>query len=280
MFTVNQPVTSLIFALLKNSNLLPFPVITAPHTPDYYSIGNPFIELQSVDSTNNYAMAQVHEGLALPGTAYFAHEQFAGKGQRGKVWLTKPGENIMMSVVLPIQTLSVNEQFVLSACIALSCFDLLNSYLAGEIFIKWPNDLYVNDRKTGGILIENIISGENWKCAIVGIGININQTIFDERLPNPTSLQQETGQLFDAVTLAKELCACIEKRFFQLNKKSTEKIIDEYNKVLYKKGKPVRLKKDNIVFETVIEKVNSKGELITKDVIERSFGFGEVEFQR
>ena len=252
----------------------------ALHTPDYYSIGNPFIELQSVDSTNNYAMAQVHEGMALPGTAYFAHEQFAGKGQRGKAWITQPGENIMMSVVLPIQTLSVNEQFVLSACIALSCFDLLNIYLPEKIFIKWPNDLYVDDRKTGGILIENIISGDNWKYAIAGIGININQENFDERLPNPTSLKKETGQHFDAVSLAKQLCACIEKRFIQLNKENAAEIINEYNKLLYKKDKTVRLKKENIVFETVIEKVNDRGQLITKDVLERVFDFGEVEFQR
>ena len=103
------------------------------------------------------------------------------------------------------EKLPINEQFLLSASIALSCYDLLNKYLPGEIFIKWPNDLYIRDRKAGGILIENIISGIIWKYAIIGIGININQTKFDKRLPNPVSLKQATGQTFDVIDLAKKL---------------------------------------------------------------------------
>lgn len=241
-------------------------------------IGNVFTEFKSVDSTNNYAMAYAHAGKAFHGNVYFAHEQTAGKGQRGKKWIAATGENIMMSIVLEPKSLSVNEQFVLSACMALGCYDLLNKYLPDEVFIKWPNDLYFRDRKAGGILIENIISGENWKYAIVGIGMNINQTKFDQRLPNPVSLKQATGRTFDLIDMAKQLCGSIEKKYHEVESGKKEDVIAEYNQHLYQRNNPVRLKKGNEIFETIIKEVSVHGKLIAIDKEERSFDFGEVEW--
>jgi len=242
-------------------------------------IGNVFIELAAIDSSNNYAMALAHDGKAFHGNVFFAHEQTAGKGQRGKNWASNISENIMMSIVLQPEKLSINEQFPLSACIALGCYDLLNIYLPGEIFIKWPNDLYINDRKTGGVLIENIISGGKWKYAIVGIGININQISFDKNLPNPTSLKQVTAKDFDVIVLAKELCSCIDKRYRDLLSGFYEEMIVEYNSHLYKRNEKVRLKKDDEIFETMIKEVSRQGKLIAVSEEERSFDFGEVNWQ-
>ena len=239
-------------------------------------IGNVFTEFKSLDSTNNYATAQAHAGKAFHGNVFFAHEQTAGKGQRGKKWFAAPGENIMLSIVLQPERVPVNEQFLLSACIALGCYDLLNKYLPGEIFIKWPNDLYIRDRKAGGILIENIISGNIWKYAIAGIGININQPKFDKRLPNPVSLKQATGRTFDVIDLAKELCNSIEKRYSKLELGKKDEIVAEYNQHLYKRNEVVRLKKGNEFFETTIKEVSIQGKMITVDKEERSFDFGEV----
>src|SRR5688572_28039074 len=100
-------------------------------------IGDNFFVLNSVESTNNYAMARVHAGLAVHGDAYFAHEQTAGKGQRGKSWLAKPGENITMSVVLNTEVLMSSQQFLLSASVALACYDLLTNKLGDDVKIKW-----------------------------------------------------------------------------------------------------------------------------------------------
>jgi BirA family biotin operon repressor/biotin-[acetyl-CoA-carboxylase] ligase len=240
-------------------------------------IGNIFTELATVDSSNNYAMALTHDGKAFHGNVFFAHEQTAGKGQRGKKWIANTSENIMMSIVFKPEKLSINEQFLLSACIALACFDLLNIYFPNKIFIKWPNDLYIGDRKAGGILIENIISGENWKYSIAGIGININQTAFDENLPNPISLKQEAGKNFDVIALAKELCAFIQRRYNQLLDGKINEMIAEYNQHLYKRNEFVRLKKENEIFETMIKEVTAQGKLMTVDEEERSWEFGEVE---
>lgn len=239
-------------------------------------IGSVFNELRSLDSSNNYATAQAHAGKAFHGHVFFAHEQTAGKGQRGKKWVAASGENIMMSVVLQPEKVSANEQFSLSASIALGCYDLLNNYLPEEIFIKWPNDLYINDRKAGGVLIENILSGNNWKYAVVGIGININQTKFDDGLLNPISLKQATGKAFEVIDLAKELCSCLEKKYHELELGKKVEMIAEYNQHLYKRNELVRLKKGNEIFETTIKEVTPEGKLITFDKEERSFDFGEV----
>jgi BirA family biotin operon repressor/biotin-[acetyl-CoA-carboxylase] ligase len=241
-------------------------------------IGNNFVELQTVDSTNNYTVKKVHAGLAFHGNVFFAHEQFAGKGQFGKRWNAAPNENIIMSVVLEPDFLTISQQFFLSVCVAGACIDFISEYIPNGFFIKWPNDLYWRDRKIGGILIENILQGDEWKFAIVGIGININQTEFPEFLPNPVSLKQITGKTFSAVDLAKELCNKIEEKYQQLKSAGFDNLLKEYNRYLFRNNEKVRLKKENIVFETTIIEATKDGQLHTKDAIDRYFNFGEVEW--
>ena len=119
------------------------------------TIGQRLIILPVIDSTNNYAMGQATAGKAGHGTVYFTLEQTAGKGQRGKTWLATPGENIMMSVVIEPHPLKTSQQFLLSAAIALGCYDFFKNYAGDETSIKWPNDIYWRDRKAAGILIES-----------------------------------------------------------------------------------------------------------------------------
>jgi BirA family biotin operon repressor/biotin-[acetyl-CoA-carboxylase] ligase len=242
-------------------------------------IGNCFVELQTVHSTNNYAMEKVHDGVAFHGNVFFAHDQFAGKGQFGKKWNAAPNQNIIISVVLEPDFLTVSQQFFLSACVADACIDLINEYIPNDLFIKWPNDLYWRDRKIGGILIENILQGDKWKFAIAGIGININQIEFPEFLPNPVSLKQITGKTFSPVDLAKELCNEIEEKYKQLQSGDFDNLLKEYNKYLFRKNEKVKLKKENVVFETTIIEVTADGQLHTKDAIDRYFNFGEVSLE-
>ena len=243
-----------------------------PHT------GSSFVILKQVDSTNNYAMAMVHAGLAKHGNAWFSDHQTGGKGQRGKSWLTGEGQNIALTVVLNPPQLKIIHPFQLSTAVALAGFDFFSSYGGDETRIKWPNDIYWRDRKAAGILIENKFSGNLWKWSVIGIGININQTQFDESLVNPVSLVQITGKRFDPEELARELHQLILKRTAQLLTKSYDTMLEEYNHHLYKRHQSIRLKKDNMVFETVIRGVSSKGQLLTVDKIERHFDFGEVEW--
>ncbi len=235
-----------------------------------------FTILNTVDSTNNYAMARLDDGWAKHGMLWFANEQTAGKGQRGKTWIMEKGKNIAMSLVLAPERLKITNQFHLSAAVALSCFEFFSGYAGDETKIKWPNDLFWRDRKAGGILIENKFQGKIWKWAVVGIGININQTKFDKNLVNPVSLKQITGKTFDTIELASELHNLLMKNLAEL--KSANMVMEQYNEQLYKINKQVTLKKGEQGFDTVIKGVTPEGRLITVDALERQFDFGEVEW--
>jgi BirA family biotin operon repressor/biotin-[acetyl-CoA-carboxylase] ligase len=241
-------------------------------------IGHPFIELNSVDSTNNYAMQQIKSGLAKHGTTYFAHEQTAGKGQRNKQWLSAKNENIILSVILEMNNLLLAHQFFLNIVSSLAAFNLFNNYTTNNFKIKWPNDIYWQDRKTGGILIENIISGNKWKYAVVGFGLNINQTVFNPLLKNPSSLKQITDKDYDVVELSKKLCNELELTFNRLLNGDMNGLINEYNQHLYKKNNIIRFKKDAVVFEGRIIKVDEAGRLIVQTSFEEAFEFGSVEW--
>ena len=237
-----------------------------------------FSILDSVDSTNNYAMARLHEGMAKHGMAWYAREQTSGRGQRGKQWLTGKDKNIALSIVLEPVGIHVGQQFQLSAAVALACSDFLKFLSLNTVFIKWPNDLYLGDRKAGGILIENVIQGNKWKFAVAGIGININEQAFDPGLPNAVSLLQITRHTYDVVALAKQLHALVLKRVDELRKNGFEKMLAEYNKRLYKKGMTVSMRKDSRLFEAVIKAVSADGKLIAGEQEEMEFDFGEVEW--
>lgn len=239
-------------------------------------IGDPFFELHNVDSTNIYAIDKVQANLAAHGTAFFAYNQTSGKGQRGKEWITEPGANIILSVVIDPSFLLISQQFALSAMAALACYDFFSAYAGEETKIKWPNDLYWRDRKAGGILIENHLQGNKWQYAVIGIGLNINQTTFPPNIHNPVSLKQITGQTFNTVALAKDLCACLEIRYRELQQGKRVEQLADYNRLLYKKDAAVRLKKDSILFNATIQSVNDQGELLVKDGLQDRFGFGEI----
>ena len=265
-------------------------------------IGLPFVELQSVDSTNNYARQQIHAGLAQHGMAIFAHEQLNGKGQRGKSWCSEKDTSIVLSLVIKPGPMLLTQQFMFSACVTVAIHDFFMNYAGSDTKIKWPNDLYWQDRKAGGVLIESIVGSResgvssrpstvngpqfvssNWEWAIVGIGININQTSFPDDLPNPVSLKQITGKNFDTVELAKELCELLNKNFDDLVHDGFEKIYSAYLTNLYKRNAVVKLKKDSRVFEAIIKSVSPSGKLIVQHAIDEDpiaigFDFGEVEW--
>jgi BirA family transcriptional regulator, biotin operon repressor / biotin---[acetyl-CoA-carboxylase] ligase len=240
-------------------------------------IGKPFIQLARVDSTNNYAMAQIHNGLAQHGSTWFTSLQTAGKGQRGKQWKAAEGLNITQTVVLDASAFHLSNPFVLTAIVANACREFFSTYAGDETSIKWPNDLYWRDRKAGGILIENIIRGNKWLWAVIGIGININQTDF-ENLPNPVSLKQITGKTYNSIELGKELCSYMDKHYNQYLKLGFLPALELYNRHLFQRGKKVQLKKDNVVFTCTITEVQENGDLIVADSSWDKFSFGEVEW--
>lgn len=235
--------------------------------------------LDTVDSTNNYAMVQIHEGLAKHGMAVFARLQTAGKGQRGRNWLGKKDQSIALSIIVKPKMLRLQEQFILSATTALACTEFLHNINIPKTCIKWPNDIYINDRKAGGILIENVIQGAEWKYSIIGIGINVNQQQFDAKIPNAVSLHQTTGKCYDTLDLAKQLYSLLMLKINSLSKTNFDDLLKNYNGQLFKRNEKVKLKKGNRVFEAEIKEVTKQGTLLTETgSIMQEFNFGEVEW--
>lgn len=254
-----------------------------PVPPVGQPLGSPFIQLHTVDSTNNYALAQIHANLAQPGSCYFAHDQTAGRGQRGKSWATEKRTNITISLVLKPAPLPLFQQFHLSACVAVGTHHFLTRYIGSSTTIKWPNDLYWQDKKLAGILIENIVknnehSAPGWEWAVVGIGINVNQTKFPDGLKNPVSLKIITGLSFDTIQLAKELCQSVDFYYRKLVNEGIAPILQRYNAVLYKKDEAVKFKKLNRIFEATVKKVSESGQLVVQHSLEERFDFGEVDW--
>ena len=254
----------------KNSDSLP------PYSTNN-NIGEPLLVTDSVASTNNYAMELINNNMAQHGMAIFTHEQTHGKGQRGKQWVTTKGENIILSAILSAARIKHLNKFLLSMAMAIAANKFLNKYTVDENSVKWPNDLYWRNRKAGGILIENIFRGKEWQWAVVGIGININQTTFAEYAQRAVSVKQITGKMYDPFVLAKELCKYLQTKYDELITDTPEKIIDEYNSVLYKRNEKVTLRKGNISFECVIKGVTPNGQLITTSAVEQVFNVGVVQ---
>jgi BirA family biotin operon repressor/biotin-[acetyl-CoA-carboxylase] ligase len=149
--------------------------------------------------------------------------------------------------------------------------------------IKWPNDMYWKDNKIGGILIENVIGKRKkgtstWDWAVIGIGINVNQTKFPAPIKKAGSLKQITGNEFDTVALGKELCECLDRTYRELSHLGFEPIHNEYNSHLYKKNEIVKFKRLNRVFTGTVKNVDENGQLIVEHGVEERFDFGGVEW--
>ncbi len=222
---------------------------------------------------------RIKEGEAIPGMVIFTTEQHAGRGQRGKNWISEKGASIAFSALLKPEFLTVSQQFLLSETIALGVHDLLTAYVGSEeLRIKWPNDIYWRNRKLAGILIESVLSSSGqWQWAIIGIGINVNQAQFGEHLPNPVSIRQITGQQFNCEELAHTLSQQLTHRLQQLEQQGAVHLHRNYNQCLYKKGETASFRKEGNSFTAIVTEVNSCGELVLEGQPD-PIPFGEVEW--
>lgn len=221
----------------------------------------------------------IRDGVAKDGMVIYAEEQTAGRGQKNHVWESKKHENIMFSAVLDTSWLSINDQFKLSCAVALACSDFFSAYAGDETCIKWPNDLYWRDRKAGGILIENVIKGKKWEHAIIGIGININQTEFGSMKHKPVSLKQITGKNFDNIFLTKQLCTNLDGRIQELKNKQFNAQLSIYNDRLFMKNKSVLFQSMEEEFLSIVKGVNEHGQLVVLNNGPTAFNHGEIEWK-
>jgi BirA family biotin operon repressor/biotin-[acetyl-CoA-carboxylase] ligase len=234
------------------------------------------IHLNQVESTNCFAKEILNSPMAKNWTVIFTNNQTKGKGQRGNTWKSNPNENLAFSIIIETN-INVEKQFYISKIISLALMDYLSDYV-DNVRVKWPNDIYVNDKKIAGILIENIIQGSNVIKSIVGIGININQTTFDSNLPNPISLKQITNKTFILENVLIEILNNIYKYHESLN---NYKFVDTiYNKSLFGLNKILSFKeKDDSIFSAKILGTDESGKIkLETDEKIKFYNLNEIKF--
>jgi BirA family biotin operon repressor/biotin-[acetyl-CoA-carboxylase] ligase len=243
-------------------------------------IGSTIVHLDSVDSTNNYAAKELLTKSLNEGTVIVAACQQSGRGTGLASWESADGLNLTFSIVLYPKQVSISQQFSISKAISLGVTDFLSRYVRG-VSIKWPNDIYVGEKKIAGILIETAITGGKFSKAIVGIGLNINQEYFVSDAPNPVSLKNLTRDTYEISKLLTELCSCLDNRYRSLIGGDYFTLQHDYGKLLYLKGVWAKYRDQNSDFEGRIVGVEDDGRLkIENSAGEmRGFYFKEVSFK-
>ena len=199
-------------------------------------MGKVRFHLDELESTNLYANELIAKSKPSEGTVISTFNQWGGRGQIGSKWLSQAHKNIAFSAILHPTFLPIRQQFLLNQAVSLAVTDLVAQYSTKKLQVKWPNDIYLNEKKLVGILIQGSIAKACFQSAVVGIGINVNQTNFPAELRNPTSLKLEEQRDFELEELVLNLCRCLEIRYLQLRQNKWTQIQDAYLDMLYQMG--------------------------------------------
>lgn len=241
-------------------------------------IGVPTIYFDNIDSTNDYAISLLSKSNPNEGTVIWASYQSQGRGQIGSNWCSDQGDNLLMSVIIHPRFLLASQQFALNIVASLAIREALISY-GIEAKIKWPNDIYIGDRKICGLLVQNILTGKTIKSSVIGIGLNVNQQEFSPDIPNPTSLLRELDRVFDIGTVKAEVCAQLQYQYHALQDEGYDHLKKVYMKHLYRLGRSHKYMIDGSPMEAQIIDIDEQGKLLLEiDGALRSFHFREMKF--
>lgn len=221
--------------------------------------------VDEVNSTNEWAKSVLVNTEVAEGTMFRTAFQTSGRGQFQANWESKKGKNLLLSVILHPHFLPIEKQFYLNRITTLAVADFLCLHIADEVQIKWPNDVLVNSEKICGILIENTLAGSRIENCIVGVGININQTKFQDYLPFATSLYNLTYREFDLEQCALIFHKCIMNRYKQLQEGLYAILLSEFNKLLYGKAVERRYLINGKPTIASIVEVKDDGVIVLKD---------------
>ena len=238
------------------------------------------IYIKEVDSTNNYLAAYPstdEEEMVVAWTDF----QKAGRGCGTNKWESEAGKNITFSVLIHPQQVAAKDQFILSMANALALKSTLEAFTAG-ISIKWPNDVYWNDRKLCGTLIETTLRGSQIKDCIIGTGINVNQHAFLSDAPNPVSLAQILGHEVDREQVLADVVNNLEQYINKVSNGDWQAVRNEYRSSLYRRGEVHDYRyPDGTVEQLRFVDVSNDGHLLLQRVHNRellAFAYKEIAF--
>ncbi len=239
-------------------------------------IGQKFILLDEVDSTNNYTAKLLSEGKMAHGTVILAEKQTAGRGQRGNLWHSSSGKQFTCSVYAATAFLSVERYWYLNLAVALAVWETVDAFISEETKIKWPNDVLVNDKKIGGILIETQWNSGKINGAIIGVGINLQR---ESDLPSSCSLSDFTENTPETLEMARQMALSLELQFERLRAGNWNGLLQDYHALLWKKDELMNARIETNQLQGYIRGIDGNGNLLFEvNGEERSFGLKEISF--
>jgi BirA family biotin operon repressor/biotin-[acetyl-CoA-carboxylase] ligase len=237
------------------------------------------IRFDQLPSTNQHLLQLINQQDFEEGLCVQADFQTNGRGQQGNYWESESGKNLTFSFVLCPDFLSASNQFILSQLVSVAIKQTLDRYTKG-VSVKWPNDIFWNDKKIAGILIENSLIGYHIEHSVIGIGLNVNQEHFLDTTPNPISLKMILGKSLDISILLNDLLESIFAQYTNLIQGGEDSIREKYNDSLYRKDGYYPFRDENGDFIARVACVMDDGKLcLVTDVGEnREYYFKEVKW--
>ena len=232
------------------------------------------IHIDETDSTNRWLAEHRTEGQNP--CVVVADYQTAGRGCGTNKWESERGKNLLFSMLIHPTEIPVNKQFVVSMAVANSIAAVVAKYVTSQaVSVKWPNDIYIDDKKVCGILIENRLQGGVIKDSIIGVGLNVNQLCFVSDAPNPVSMANITGRQFDREQLLQELLEAFQQEWADL-----EGVRERYLQQLYRRKGFFRYRDAYGECTAEIVTVEADGHLVLQDVDGRTnrYAFKEIQF--
>ena len=227
------------------------------------------IHIEETDSTNHWLKEHGEGNMVV-----VADYQTAGRGCGSNSRESERGRNLTFSMLIHPENILAKEQFRITEVVSVAMCRMLQSYIYNKVEIKWPNDIYVGDKKICGILIENRLQGTEIKDSIIGIGLNVNQKEFKSDAPNPVSLYQLTGQETDLEEMLMAFLDCFDS---ELKSKTT---CFTYREMLFRRGKDSLYRSKTTCFTARLTDVLPDGRLflVDREGRECTYAFKEIQF--
>ena len=239
----------------------------------------PMIKLDATDSTNEFLKNLLKETDLVDYTTIWAEYQSKGKGQRDKTWQSDKGKNLIISILKEHTGVSAHTQFHVNIAVTLGLLNTLQAFNIPDLSIKWPNDILSGRQKICGILIENSIKNNVLARSIIGIGLNVNQEVFDG-LPYATSLRGVTGKEYDRDIVFYQLLEAIKRELSYTDHADIKRQKENYEALLFHKGKRIPIRINDTIKDAIVQGISDSGalELAWEDGGTGVYAHGEVQW--
>jgi len=238
-------------------------------------------KLNATDSTNSYLKEMSKNKDLGKWTVVTADYQSQGRGQKGAVWQSDKGKNLICSILVRYDDFNAEDQFMINCAVSVGIYHYLRRYNLPKLAVKWPNDIMSVSKKLGGILIENTITANKISQSIIGIGININQINFPTDLPLAVSIKNITNIETPRDVFLQDLLNSIQNKFELIFEKKYQELWSEYDACLFRKDKPHMFKNHRgEQFMGIIRGVSKQGMLLVEreDESRETYDFKEVSY--